>query len=245
MRFLVPVAVLIIAQAALSQEKKFTVEFDLGNTWMTKNEVRIPRVGGTQFPFADILGRGAFRFSRVEVTWEGSEGSGWRLLYAPLSIKGTGRFSSPVTYNGSTFAAGVDTDGRYAFNSYRLTYRNRWKKTAKTDLRAGFTLKVRDAEVALQQGSTSSSYKNTGVVPLAHIYLEQQLGGRWSLLADMDALGGGPGYAIDAGARVAYRAAENMDWVLGVRALDGGANAKDVYNFATFTYLHLGVRLRF
>ena len=85
---------------------------------------------------------------------------------------------------------------------------------------------------------------NTGFVPLLHGTFERRLGTDWRLEGDIDALAGGPGYAIDAGVRLSRRM--SGDWhVYGtVRYLDGGANNEEVYAFARFTSVGLGLSWR-
>ncbi len=250
MRFVRTIAALGLVAAlplsALADEaKKWSVELELGPTWNPRNDIRIPNPGGTRWSFNGLAGEGAFLSVRTAVTWEGEHGNGWRLLYAPLRITRTGQFSSPVNYDGGTFDPGVPTRGTYMFNSYRLTYRNRWIKNDRQDFRVGFTLKIRDAEVALEQAGASESFSNVGPVPLLHFYGEQKLSDRLSIIADLDAAGAAQGYAIDLGVRAAYRVSNRLDLLAGFRILDGGADNDEVYNFSTFTYAVVGVRYRF
>ena len=60
----------------------------------------------------------------------------------------------------------------------------------------------------------------------------------------VDALAGGPGYAVDAGLRVSRELAPGWRATGGVRWLDGGADNDEVYSFATFTSVTLGVAWR-
>ncbi|MFX8731599.1 hypothetical protein ABTM48_20655, partial [Acinetobacter baumannii] len=63
--------------------------------------------------------------------------------------------ATPSTFVDQTFGAGT-VDATYQFNSYRLTYRKPWKG----GWAIGATLKVRDAEISLQQGATAATERN-------------------------------------------------------------------------------------
>lgn len=231
--------------ALAADEPKWTLEFETGPAWQSRNNVARPNAISNRFSLIELQGKGAFRSYRTSLTWEGETGPGWRLLYAPLEISRTGRFLGPVNFDGGSFAAGVNTQGTYRFDSYRLTYRNRWIKSDRKDVRVGVTLKLRDAEVGLRQGGTARTFKNTGFVPLVHLYGEERFNDRWTFIYDVDALGGGPGYAVDAGLRLGYQINERTRAFVGLRILDGGADSDSVYSFATFTYVTAGISVRF
>jgi len=100
------------------------------------------------------------------------------------------------------------------------------------------------AEIKLIQGATSSSDDDLGLVPLLHLAGEYRLGGNWLLAADIDALAGGPGRAIDLGLSANYKIGTN--WTVGAeyRLLEGGADTDTVYNFALFNSLLTTVQYR-
>ena len=62
--------------------------------------------------------------------------------------------------------------------------------------------------------------------------------------SDVDALAGGPGYAVDAGLRLARNLSSGWSVHAGARYLDGGADNDEVYAFADFTSVTLGVTWR-
>jgi len=118
----------------------------------------------------------------------------------------------------------------------------------------GGTLKVRDAEIRLVQGGTVHAERNTGFVPLLHIYGQGPLGAGWNYEVEMDGLAGGPGRAIDLSLR-AKRPLGNMteerplgnmtEGFVGFRVLEGGADVPRVRNFAWVSYVSAGVTIRF
>jgi hypothetical protein len=80
-----------------------------------------------------------------------------------------------VRFNGETFSAGP-VGATYTFNSYRVNYRWPLSESRHWTWHWGVTGEIRDAEVALQQGSTHSSNTNTGFVPLLHLAGEGRYG---------------------------------------------------------------------
>lgn len=214
--------------------------------WQGRNDVQSPNeASATRFALDDITGEGPAITPRISLLWPIGQGRHEVLgLVQPLRIDDTGTARGPIRFEGAIFAAGA-VRARYQFDSWRIGWRYRWIERPDLILRLGATAKLRDARIELVQGSTRTSKDNTGFVPLLHASVERPVSTGWSWALDVDALAGGPGYAIDAGAVVRY--AVSKDWVLqgGVRFLDGGADNDEVYAFARFTGLTLGVVRRF
>jgi hypothetical protein len=61
---------------------------------------------------------------------------------------------------------------------------------------------------------------------------------RWHLGTDIDALGGGPGRAIDAALRLGYDPGGRLAYNIGYRTVEGGADIDEVFSFA---WVHYGV----
>jgi imidazolonepropionase-like amidohydrolase/Tol biopolymer transport system component len=92
----------------------------------------------------------------------------------------------------------VELEATYTFNSYRLTYRYQLQDGERASAAVGLTAKIRAAEIALVQGATSCCREDRGFIPLLHLAGEWRLRPGWHLLADVDALAGGPGRAVAA-----------------------------------------------
>lgn len=207
---------------------------EYGPVFTLRNVARIPGTVGSYVDLKNLIGRNeGSNSSRVQVEVPVRKGT-FRLYYAPLSIHGNGLPSAPITFKDSTFAAGVPTDVLYEFRSYRLTYRRPWKTTAGWNLSLGGTLKVRDATISLKQSNSSAAEANIGWVPLVHIAGNKSLSSRSSLTFDLDALGGGPGRAIDLGVRASYSFDRHHSAGVGFRTIEGGADVPRVFNFAWF-----------
>lgn len=207
---------------------------EYGPVYTLRNIARIPGDGGTYLNLRNLIGRNeASNASRVQIEVPIRKGT-FRLYYAPLAIHGQGSLDESSTFKDQTFAAGVPTDALYEFRSYRFTYRKPWKTTAGWQLELGGTMKVRDATISLSQPTVSAAEANIGWVPLVHIAGKKQLSPKSTVTFDLDALGGGPGRAIDLGVRANYAIGNDYSAGIGVRTIEGGADVDRVFNFAWF-----------
>jgi hypothetical protein len=243
-------AVLLLAAAPLvcadENEHRFGVEIELGSVWQSRNDVQIPNdESGTRFSLVDLAGQGPWPAGRLYFDWNIKGRHGLRLLLAPLSYTETGEFEEPVDFAGQSYAPGVPTEATYRFNSWRLTYRYRFHQGKRWKWWVGFTAKVRDAEIRLAQGTTTSKDTDTGFVPLLHLRGDWRFARRWHLLLDLDALAGGPGRAEDLSLKVGYEVGERWSVAGGYRTVEGGVDVDDVYNFAWFNAAVVSAKYRF
>jgi hypothetical protein len=233
---------LLLPVATTAQTPRLAVELEGGSVWQSYNDAEIPNDGtGTRFSLRDLLGSGPWPAARVYVTWNALERHGLRLLLAPLSITETGAPAREIRFAGATYPAGQPTEGTYAFNSYRLTYRYRALAGERTAAWVGFTAKIRDATVRLEQGGTSSRKDDLGFVPLLHLAGEWRFEPGWRALIDADALAGGPGRAVDAAVKLGYDLDDRWSVLAGYRTVEGGADVEEVYSFAWLHYAALSV----
>lgn len=211
-----------------------------------RNSASVPNdASGARFSVRGLAGDGPVTGVRVIYTRTLTPTQELVLLYAPLSISGTGVLPGATPFQGTTFAGGTATAVDYEFNSYRATWRYALVDGPEWTFKLGATAKIRDARIALSQGGVSAEKSNTGFVPLLHAYAERRLGERWTLVGDVDALAGGPGRAIDAGLRVRWQLTPTWSVQGGWRILDGGVDTREQFNFARFTSWTLGVAARF
>lgn len=223
------------ATAGDGDDPRFEVELEVGPVWQSRNKVEIPNDGtATRFSLKELAGTGPWPGGRIHFTWNIKGRHGMRLLVAPLSYTETGTFDQPVIFAGESYAAGVPTEGTYQFNSWRATYRYRFRDGKRWKWWIGFTAKVRDAKIELQQGATTSEDTDLGFVPLLYLRGDYHFSERWHFLCELDALGGGPGRAEDLSLRLGYDIGETWGLAFGYRTVEGGADVDEVYNFAWF-----------
>lgn len=220
------------------------VSLEGGPTWQSRNDVGIPSTGGTRFSLLDA-GGGPFVLVRGYVGHEFNERHGVRLLFAPLSVNGSGTYGQNIAFNGQNFTAGVPIETTYQFNSYRLTYRYAFYLSDTWKLYVGFTGKIRDAKVALRQGAVASESVNVGFVPLLHFAATYRLSDTWAFILDMDGLAAPQGRAFDVSLQVAYTMYPWLDVSLGYRTVEGGAENDTVFTFAWLHYATAGATFRF
>ena len=229
---------LLAPAAAAAQTARFVVEIEGGPAWQSYNDVEIPNDGSaTRFSLHDAIGSGPWPAGRVYLTWNPGERHGLRVLLAPFSVTDDAVLDGPVEFAGESYVAGP-ARATYTFNSYRLSYRYRFRETGRTSAWVGFTAKLRDAQIALEQGTTQSRSDDLGFVPLLHLAAEWRAAPGWRLTADVDALAGGPGRAVDAALKAGYDLGETWTLAAGYRTVEGGADVSSVY---TFAWLHFAV----
>ena len=97
----------------------------------------------------------------------------------PLSYTETGTFDEPVIFAGESYDSGVPTEATYQFNSWRISYRYKFKDGDRWQLWVGFTAKIRDAKIELRQGETTSKDDDFGFVPLLHFAADYRFADRF------------------------------------------------------------------
>ena len=225
--------------------RRFSLELELGPVWQTRNDVAIPGNTGTRFALDDVTGAGPFPYGRITFDWRVSGRHNVRALIAPLEISETGVLSDPVSFAGQTYAAGVPTQATYKFNSYRLGYRYQLICKPCWSVFVGAMIKVRDANIELRQGATTSRKTDLGIVPLLHIDAEWRFRPGWRLVGDLDGAAAPQGRAFDFALKVHRDFSERWSVGVGYRTIEGGADNDKVYTFAWLHQAILSVSYRF
>lgn len=229
------------ARAQEASKDAPVLALEAGAAWQRRNDVQIPNEPpNTRFALDEVVGDGPFYGGRVTLDWPLSERHRLRFAIAPLGIDEAGTLASPVVFQDTTFAAGA-VQAKYRFDSYRASWRWRFRDTARWTWDIGATLNVRDAEIRLTQGGVSRSRSNTGVVPLLALEGQWRFAPRWRGVLDFEGLAAPQGRAIDLALKVAYDATPRLAVNAGYRLLDGGADNDDLYTFARFDQAVLGV----
>ncbi len=237
---------LLLTQTALGQTGKLSIELELGSTSQAKNDVQIPNdLSGTRFSAKDIIGNGPWTSARLNGLYNFNDKHALRVVLAPFSYSETGVSDIPIQYENQAFQANQPLKTDYKFNSWRIGYQYHFYERENHDMWFGVTGKIRDAEVSLQQQNVKATNDNVGFVPLLYFATEYRLNNKWSVFADIDGLAGGPGRAFDVNVKLNYEI--NNDWKLGIgyRALEGGVDSDDVYNFAWFNSVLINLSRKF
>ena len=229
----------------MANDNRWNFNIESGAVWQNRNDVQIPGDTGTQFSLVDLVGEGPFAFYRLELFYDLKPRHQLRFLIAPLSYSESGVLDKNVFFVDQTFAAGQNTEATYEFNSYRFTYRYLFFNGQKRQWWVGGTVKIRDAKIALQQGNISAQDTDVGLVPLINLYGDYQFAEKWRFIVDFDGLVGPQGRAIDLGLKVQYDISRQWYVGGGLRALEGGADNDEVYNFSWFNYAVLNAGYRF
>lgn len=232
-------AVMAVVTAGWAGSWEFDLESGLVNSGY--NVVRIPGEGGTQVSLSDDLKIQSAPFVRLKAYYAFNDEHAVGALVAPLSLWAEGEVPFPVVFEDRVIPARTPLKALFRFNSYRLTYRYRFWKLDRLRAHAGFTAKIRDAEISVEGGGLKAQKLNVGFVPLLYLRLDWDLGGPWGLVFDADALAAPQGRAEDVLLAVTYRADEHWTLKTGYRMVEGGADNKEVFNFALVHYAVLGV----
>jgi hypothetical protein len=223
-------------------EPRWHLAFEAGAAWQARNDFRIPGDGGTLVELPDA---GPVPSFRATLTLDLSDRQSVRLLAAPLRIDQTFTPAEPVAFEDLVFPAGVPADSSYRFDSYRATWYWRFAPRGPWTFRLGATLKVRSAEIGLSGAPGSAVRDDLGVVPLLYAYARYQVGDRFAIELEADALAAPQGRAEDVSLKGVWRVSDSVELDLGYRLLEGGADNDEVYTFALFHYAVAGVRVRF
>lgn len=243
---LVSATALALGASSAAAEESFSIELEAGPVWQSSNDVQIPNdETGTRFSLNDLVGSGPWPAGRLYLTWNINHKHGLRLLLAPLSYTEAGIFDDEVLFAGESYASHVPTEATYRFNSWRLTWRYKVKDGDRWKLWVGATAKIRDAKIGLKQGNVTSRDTDLGFVPLAHFAADWRFADHWHLIADLEALAGGPGRAIDLALKLGYDVSDRWSVTAGYRTVEGGADVDSVYNFAWFNAAVASVVVRF
>lgn len=234
---------MIASALALALSVTPFVDFEAGLAIAGGNDVAIPGDTGTPLSFTDDLSTSPAPVARLRI----GAVFGRHTLYAlgaPLRFSARGSPPRDVDFDGVTFAEGAPVHASYRFDSWRATWRYGFVRAAPWELDGGLTLKVRDAAISMAGAGGVAEKSNVGVVPLLSFRVAWWSSPSFGLLLDGDALvGPNGGRAEDVLIAAQWRVREGTLARVGYRILEGGADAKTVYNFALVHYLTAGLQV--
>lgn len=221
------------------------IDVESGVVFTGYNDVQIPGDKGTLFSLADDLEAKTEIFYRLRVGYVFNSRHSISALYAPLETKSDGRVAHDILFDEVLFPANSMLNGTYKFNSYRLTYRYDIINSPKIIFGFGFTAKIRDAAISLSSSDLTAEKTNVGFVPLINFRLMWKIDDKYGLLLDGDALAAPQGRAEDILLAATCKLSDRFGIRAGYRILEGGADNDEVYNFAIFHYVSVGVSYSF
>jgi hypothetical protein len=240
MKFLGLILILISINA-MALDKTINAEFGL--LQVPYNRAAIPGDKGTAIDLSKSTEETYF-YHRLQYRQMVSKNQGFRILYAPLTLKGDEVYNKDISFNGENFAAGNKIQTNFKFNSYRASYF--WRFTPSDwVLDLGVTIKIRDAYIKLKQGSLSKERKDLGMVPLLYFWAEKKFCESWVFNFDFDGFAAPQGRAFDIAASLGYEWSHSFRTSLGVRMLEGGADNDKVYTFSRFHYGFVALQYNF
>lgn len=236
-------ALLLFAALPLVAEGQASLE---GTIWnLRRNEIRKPAGSGTTLDLTELLGPGRSTAARLDLRWRVGDRQHLRVLLAPFEVTGSARLGAEVRFQDTTFAAGLPTEARYRFNSWRASWSYQLVQDQGWTVRLGATAKVRDAKVELRQAGRAARTTDLGFVPLAHVAAERRLGDSATLVFELDGLAAPQGRAVDAALLLRWRAFGRVHLDAGYRLLEGGADNDQLYTWARLDGWRIGASVAF
>lgn len=239
---------LIIAavfSSALYAEGNFTAAFQGSAVFTGYNDVALPGDSGTRISLSDELESGTVFSPRIEAGYEFSFPLYIGVTASLLRIDAKGTLDRTVQFDDRTFTAGTRVKATYRFDSYRATARYYFVDTESLRIGAGFTGKIRDAEITLEGAGVEGGLDNTGFVPIINLYLRWTFMPAISFLLYGDGAWSPYGRAEDFFTGLVYSFNEKISLMAGYRMLEGGADNDEVYTFSLFHYAVIGLECRF
>lgn len=228
-----------------SAKAQTSIDIESGAVFNGYNDVRVPGDLGTPFSLTNDLKAEPAVFLRLRASYKIKDRHTISLLYAPLETKSEGRVETDILFNDVLFDAHTLLNGKYKFNSYRLTYRYDIVNNPKLIFGLGFTAKIRDASIGISSEDQTSVKSNVGFVPIINFRLWWKPTEKLGVILDGDALAAPQGRAEDIQLAATYAISDNLGIRAGYRILEGGADNDEVYGFTLYHYASVGLTYTF
>lgn len=215
------------------------------------NDVRAPNGDGEQgtlFSFTDDFEVDQpVIFLRLEASYTLNDKHSFILTAVPLTFNYENPTIAEIDFENTPFQTSASTvTGSYQFNTYRFSYRYALLRKEKTRIELGLTALLRDAKIELTQNGESIENTDLGFVPLISLLFEQEFNDRLSFMLVGDALVGPVGRAEDVFAGLEFDIVPDRFFGrVGYRIIEGGADVDQVYNFALFHFVNVGIASEF
>lgn len=242
MKKIILATLILMLVGSLSAKLEFAVEAETGLAIPGYNDVRIPNNdSNTRFSLKDDLDLSPTLHTRLNLHLKLNPRHQVSLLATPLTLKAEGKFDRNVRYQNTTFLVGEPIEGTYRFDSYRLQYRYFLPKEFYGLRAIGASMKIRDAEIALETtGNKKATKTDTGLVPLLSLNAGYRINPQWDIVLEAEGLASPYGRAEDVFLGAKYDLKDKLALKAGYRFLEGGSDIDKVYTFSAVHYLVLG-----
>ena len=237
--------IFLIITAIVAFGARFELDIESGATILGYSDIQIPKSTGTLISFSDELTTDPSWFVRGRFTCYINRHNSLSILVAPLTLHAEGSVARDIVFEGVTYPANSNLSTVYKFNSYRLSYQYHWLLSDQLKLGLGFTAKIRDAAISIEDASRFSEKTDLGFVPIIRFYGWWNFSGPLALQLEGDALAAPQGRAEDISITLQGRLSENLSIKTGYRVLEGGSDVEAVYSFTWVNYLLAGLILKF
>ena len=229
----------------VAAQARWQIDAESGLAVSGYNNVRIPGNTGTKLSLSRDLDIDQTVFWRARFSRMFGDKHSLSLLIAPLTFNAEGNLENDLKFAGGEFTANTFVKAKYRFDSYRVSYRYDFYRRDRLRLGIGFTGKIRDAAISVEGGGQKSEKTNTGFVPLINFRAQWTISSHFGALLDGDALAAPQGRAEDILLALTASPSRNLQFKIGYRCLEGGADNDEVYTFALVNYLVLGAVWQF
>ena len=133
-------------------DRRFTVEFETGAIWQSRNDIHIPdNENGTRFDLRSLQGTSPDVHRRAELTWNvPPPATRFGLCMHQSAFQATAPSRRRFASLGGPSSRGSTVKSNYTFDSYSLTYRYLVHESEWWRWRIGATAFIRDGKVELR-----------------------------------------------------------------------------------------------
>ena len=238
-------ATFLLSVAAETVNADWSIDIESGLAYSGYNDVRIPGNTGTDISLSEDLEAESTEFVRLRLAIDLGDRHQLSFLFAPLRFESSGTVDRDVDFNRVRFSADIPINSLYRFDSYRVTYHYTLLSKERFKTGIGFTGKVRDASISINNGTVNSEKANTGFVPLINFAFDWRFASQMGLILEGDALAAPQGRAEDVLLAVYGDPSQKLRLRLGYRIFEGGADNDEVYTFALVHYVSAGLTWTF
>lgn len=161
----------------------------------------------------------------------------------PMESKDVGTFSTPASFAGTTFPAGVPVNSDWRLYDMRARWRYEFLPESPWILKAGLGLMVQyyTAKLSTQSGEISAETSGTTILPYVHGQVGYRITEKLSLSLEGNGFYWPENWFIDTGVYLNYRLNRNWDVTLGTQIYGREADASNMSDRLVYRIPYLSV----